>query len=87
MRLRFIALITRPVYKANYRERLSNHRPISGLSCFSKILEKVMYERIVRFLDKHDILFKNQYGFRAGKSAQQGILELTDKISLEIEWN
>ena len=55
------------------------------LSCFSKILEKVMYKRIVKFLDKHDILFKNQYGFRAGKSTQQAILELTNKISLEIE--
>lgn len=81
MHLRFIALITRPVYKANDRERLSNHRPISVLSCFSKILEKVMYKRIVQFLDKHDILFKNQYGFKA----EQAILELTDKISLEIE--
>ena len=78
MRLRFIALITRPVCKANDRERLSNHRPISVLSCFSKILEKVMYKRIVQFLDKHDILFKNQYGSRAGKSTQQAILELTD---------
>ena len=58
---------------------------ISVLSCFSKILEKVMYKRIVKFLDKHDILFKNQYGFRAGKSTQQAILELTNKISLEIE--
>ena len=66
MRLRFIALITRPVHKANDRERLSNHRPISVLSCFSKRLEKVMYKRIVKFLDKHDILFKNQYGFTAG---------------------
>ena len=46
-----------------------------------------MYKRIVKFLDKHDILFKDQYGFRAGKSTQQAMLELTDKISLEIEWN
>ena len=44
-----------------------------------------MYKRIVKFLDKHDILFKDQYGLRAGKSTQQAILELTDKISLEIE--
>ena len=44
-----------------------------------------MYKRTVKFLDKHDILFKNRYGFRAGKSTQQAILELTDKISLEIE--
>lgn len=79
MRLRFIALFIRPVYEANDRERLSNHRPITVLSCFSKILEKVMYKRILKFLDKHDILFQNQYGFRARKSTQQAILELADK--------
>ena len=56
MRLRFIALITTPLYKANDRERLSNHRPISVLSCFSKILEKVIYKIIVKFLDKHEHL-------------------------------
>ena len=54
-------------------------------SCFSKIVAKVMYKRIVKFLDKHDILFENQYGFRAKQSTQQEILELTDKISLAIE--
>ena len=85
MRLRFIALFTRPVYEANDRERLSNYRPISVLSCFSKIPEKVMYKRTVKFLGKHDISFENQYGFSAGKSTQQAILELTDKMSLEIE--
>ena len=40
-----------------------------------------MCKRIVKFLDKHDISFKNQYGFKA----EQAILELRDKISLEIE--
>lgn len=56
-------------------------------SCFSKIVEKVMYKRIVKFLDKHDTLFQNQYEFRAKQSTQQEILELTHKISLAIEWN
>ena len=44
-----------------------------------------MYKRIVKFLDKHEILFKSQYGCRAKQSTQQEILELTDKISLAIE--
>ena len=54
-------------------------------SCFSEIVEKVRYKRIVKLLGKHDILFKNHYGFRAKQSTQQAILELTDKISLAIE--
>ena len=39
-----VALVT-PAFKANDREEFSNYRPISVLPCFSKILEKLMYNR------------------------------------------
>ena len=58
-----IALVT-PVFKANNKEEFSNYRPISVLPCFSKILEKIMYKRILKYLDKHNMLFQSQYGFR-----------------------
>ena len=32
-----------PVFKADNNAELSNYRPISVLPCFSKILERVMY--------------------------------------------
>ena len=81
-----IGIVT-PVYKGNDKEKLSNYRPISVLSCFSKILEKVIYKRVIKFLDTHDILTENQYGFRAGRSTQQAIIELIDKVSMAIESN
>ena len=81
-----IGIVT-PVSKGNDKEKLSNYRPISVLSCFSKILEKVMYKRVIKFLDTHDILTENQYGFRAGRSTQQAIIELIDKVSMAIESN
>ena len=58
-----IALVT-PVYKANSKEEFSKYRPISVLPCFSKILEKIMYKRVLKYLDKHNMLFQSQYGFR-----------------------
>ena len=79
-----IARLT-PVYKANSKENFSNYRPISVLPCFSKILEKPMYKRAVTFLNKYNILSNNQYGFRAGHSTQQVVIEFVDRISQAIE--
>ena len=49
-----VALVT-PVYKASEQTVFSNHRPISELLCFSKILEKLMYKRLVDYKNKHDL--------------------------------
>ena len=81
-----IALET-PVYKANDKHTFSNYRPISVLPCFSKILEKLMYKRAVRFINKHDLLSRYQCGFRAGHSTQQVAIELIEKITQAIERN
>ena len=55
------------------------------LPVFSKLLEKVVYNRILKYLDKHDILFKNQYGFRKGHSTSFALLHLFEKISSAID--
>ena len=62
-----LALVT-PVYKANEKELFSNYRPISVRPCFSKILEKLMYKRVLFFLNNHKILTDSQYGFRKNLS-------------------
>lgn len=36
---------------------LSNYRPISSLSVFNKILERLMYNRLISFLDKKNLVF------------------------------
>ena len=41
-----VALVT-PVYKSSEKNVYSNYRPISVLPCFSKILEKLMYKRLI----------------------------------------
>ena len=46
-----------PVYKAENRENFSNFRPISLLTNFSKILERVMYKRLITFVEQYEILY------------------------------
>jgi hypothetical protein len=57
----------RPGYKKGNRQEISNYRPISVLSIFSKIVEKNIYKRLVNFISKYMILTGNQYGFQKNK--------------------
>ena len=74
-----------PVYKKGIKSTVVNYRPISLLSIFSKILEKLMYNRLLNFLEKHQVLFSGQFGFRANHSTSDAILLITDKIQKAIE--
>ena len=65
----------------------SNYRPVSVLPCFSKILERLVFNRCMNCLDTHDILNKKQFGFRCNHSTYMAILELVDKISMAVENN
>ena len=75
-----------PLYKSGPKTETTNYRPISLLLTLSKILEKVMYKQIYRFLNE-DQLFKSQYGFRSQHSCQDAITELTSLITKNWENN
>ena len=49
-----VAVVTL-ISKSNDKKSYSNYRPISVLPCFLKILEKLMYKRVIKFLDKHNM--------------------------------
>ena len=59
---------------------INSYRPISLTSCFAKCLEKFIQNRIVAFLDKHNILSPHQSGFRKNHSTKDLILQLTNDI-------
>ena len=68
-----VALIT-PVYKASEKNVFSNYRPISVLPFFSKILEKLMYKRLIDYINRNGILTDRQYGFRSKSSTNHAII-------------
>ena len=50
-----ISIVT-PIYKSNEKDKFQNYRPISVLPCFSKILERLMYDRLISHLNKYDTI-------------------------------
>ena len=74
-----------PVYKKGDNTFCSNYRPISILSVFSKIFEKLVYNRLMAFLDKNKILYNKQFGFRQGYGTDMALLEFVNNISLAFE--
>ena len=62
------------------KSELSNYRPISLLTSFSKIFEKVIYKRLDNHASVYNILSKVQYGFRTNLSTENAIYQLTNNI-------
>ena len=69
-----------PLYKKGDKSEPNNYRPISLLSIFDKILEKLIHKRLMHFINKNDILYENQFGFRPKHSTNLAVLELIDTI-------
>ena len=73
-----------PIYKTGDKSLINNYRPISILSFYSKVFEKLMYNKLYNFIKANDILYAHQYGFRRGHSTQQAIITLIDKITKSV---
>ncbi len=58
---------------------------ISLLSTLNKIMEKIMYKRIILFLNKHKILYKYQFGFRHNHSISMALIKIVDNILEDLE--
>ena len=76
-----------PIYKSGENNLFSNYRPISVLPIFSKILERVVYNRLMDYININQILFRNQYGFRKNHSTSLALISLYDKISAGFDAN
>ena len=68
------------LFKKGERHDPNNYRPISLLSCFNKIFEKLICKQLVKFLEKYLIFFQFQFGFRKGHSTILALIEIVDSI-------
>ncbi|XP_045449098.1 uncharacterized protein LOC123657621 [Melitaea cinxia] len=79
-----IAKIT-PIHKSGSLLDPENYRPISVLPVLSKILEKLIHNRLVTYLDSFDFISERQYGFRARSNTTAATVDLVTKIRQNLD--
>ena len=59
------------------KREMNNYRPISISTCFSKIIEKILFVRLtVNLFKKHNVIYENQYGFQSNISTSHAMLDV-----------
>jgi hypothetical protein len=69
-----------PIYKAGNSMEVQNYRPISVLPAFSKLMERLLHDRIYVFLQQNEIISDYQYGFRKNFNSEMALAVTTDNI-------
>ena len=57
------------------------------MPCFSKVLEKITYNRLYKHLNQTKILYKKQFGFRQKHLFEHAVLQLIDQVNDRFEKN
>ena len=76
--------VIKPLFKSKDKMEIDNYRPISLLRVISKIYERIVNNRLMTFLEKHDVLYQRQYGFRKGMSTSDAILDVIGSLCNKI---
>jgi hypothetical protein len=74
-----------PLFKSGKDTIISNYRPVSILPVFSKLFERLMYDRLMNFSTANNLLYKYQFGFRCNYSTSMALVTLVDKIMSAID--
>lgn len=74
-----------PLYKGGSKTEVTNYRPISLLSTIGKVLEKLLFSRINKFVRTQKILYDNQYGFRQRCSTTIAATEMIQGIQRSLD--
>ena len=73
--------------KGGENYELGNYRPISVLQLFAKIMKKIIYNCLYKYLTDNGIFYKKQFGFQEGHSTWCAIVHLKDQIRNGFESN
>ena len=74
-----------PIFKSGDEKEMGNCGPISVLPYFSKILERIMYHRFLKYLTTNETRYKKKFGFREKHSTEHALIELIDQIENSFE--
>ena len=69
-----------PLFNPGSKTNVDNYKSIFLLPVLGKVLEKIMYNRLIKFLDKNDILYEKQFWFRSKHSTVDALMGITENI-------
>ena len=69
-----------PIFKSGSKLLVTNYRPISLLSVFSKIFEKIVHKQFYSFLCTNSVIYDTQFGFQKNKSTLHSLIEIVENI-------
>ena len=69
-----------PIHKRGDKRECDNYRPTSLISTIRKLIEKTVHERLYSFLEKEQLLFEGQFGFRNNRSTTDALIDITERI-------
>ena len=70
-----------PIHKKDNKALIENYRPVSILPIFGKIFERIIYNRLYKFLTSKGVLQDEQFGFRKGHSTSHALHKSVHSIS------
>jgi len=70
-----------PIFNSGDPADINNYRPISLISTFGKVLEKIVANKLIFFLEENSLLCKNQFGFRTSHSTVHPMMLLLNKLT------
>ena len=74
-----------PIFKIGVTSEVGNYRPISLLTTFSKIYERIFCNRLLSFINKYKIIYELQFGFREKHSTYLAMITLMEQIISALE--
>ena len=74
-----------PIFKKGSKDDARNYRPVSLTPIICKILERLVCDQLVKFLNYNNILVDNQHGFRAKRSCETQLLQCVNDWSLALD--
>ena len=79
--------IIKPKHKNGSKHQVENYRPIANLPYLSKFFEKIAYNQVNNYINKHNLLYDYQFGFRSNMSTETALDTLINFISIYYEKN
>jgi len=70
-----------PIFKSGDQLDCDNYRPISLLSSISKVLEKIVAEKLISHLFENDLLYSFQYGFLPKRSTEHNLMQILNFVT------